>query len=257
VLGTAHVFEAARLSQHVRSIVNVTTDKCYANQEWCWGSREDDRLGGHDPYSNSKACSELLTEAYRASFYRAASIGLASARAGNVIGGGDWAEDRLLPDIMRACINQTSLTVRNPNAIRPWQHVLEPLSGYLLLAEQLATHPHHYAEAWNFGPLDNDARSVAWIVDFVTRHWHQPIDWTLDVTKQVHEAHRLRLDCSKAMDSLGWKPRWNLEQALSQTITWYAAFDAQACLHEVTLEQIKQYRLLSEREKLTEEWCNE
>ena len=243
VMGTVHVLEAARRVSSVSVMVNITTDKCYENQEWFWGYRETDRLGGHDPYSNSKACAELVTSAYRKSFYSQASIGLASARAGNVIGGGDWAVDRLVPDIMRACIHQTSIKIRNPQAIRPWQHVLDPLHGYLLLAEKLFKEPSNYSEGWNFGPHAEDIKSVRWIADYLTNCWGNEIHW--DSISQdhdaVHEAMQLRLDCAKAHAKLAWQPRWNLQRALTETVQWYKAFEAKTDLKLFTLQQINQF----------------
>ncbi|MGC1183366.1 CDP-glucose 4,6-dehydratase [Legionella sp.] len=239
VMGTVHILEAARQVGCVKTIINVTTDKCYDNKEWHWGYRENDRLGGYDPYSNSKACSELVTNAYRMSYFNSTSIGLASARAGNVIGGGDWAEDRLIPDIIRACRNKISVSIRNPHALRPWQHVLEPLSGYLLLAERVHYEPSIYADAWNFGPNENDVQPVRWIADFIVKHWNQPASWILDKDHHAHEATSLKLDCSKSQSLLGWRPRWDLEKGLKETVEWYQAFFSNADIREKTIAQIK------------------
>ena len=241
VMGTVHVLEAARQVGSVRAIVNVTTDKCYENKEWHWGYRENDSLGGYDPYSNSKACAELVTNAYRSSYFNSDKIGLASARAGNVIGGGDWACDRLIPDIIRSFMNTESVMIRNPHAIRPWQHVLEPLSGYLLLAEKLYHEPTVYAGGWNFGPNDDDAKPVSWIVDYIVAHWRQGARWNLDVAQQLHEASYLKLDCSKAKSLLGWQPRWDLQQGLQKTIDWYQALLAQTDIRECTISQIAHF----------------
>ncbi|WP_419419977.1 CDP-glucose 4,6-dehydratase [Legionella sp. D16C41] len=238
VLGTVHVLEAARQVGSVKTIVNITTDKCYENQEWHWGYRENDKLGGYDPYSNSKACAELVTNAYRSSYFNDTGIGLASARAGNVIGGGDWAEDRLIPDIMRACIKQNPILIRNPHSIRPWQHVLEPLYGYLLLAEKLHKDPACFAQGWNFGPNEADAKPVDWIVDFIVRHWGQQASWYLDDKKHLHEATYLKLDCSKAKSQLNWQPQWTLEKGLLETISWYQAFQASENMRTKTVNQI-------------------
>lgn len=241
VLGTVHVLEAARQVGSVKTIVNVTTDKCYDNKEWHWGYRENDRLGGYDPYSNSKACAELVTSAYRHSYFNATSIGLASARAGNVIGGGDWADDRLIPDIIRACSDKIPASIRHPQSLRPWQHVMEPLSGYLLLAEKLDQEPSIYADAWNFGPDEKDARPVSWIADFIVKHWNTPASWILEGDNRLHEATYLKLDCSKAKSLLGWQPQWNLERGLKETIDWYQAFFSNAAMQDKTIQQIKQF----------------
>jgi CDP-glucose 4,6-dehydratase len=238
VMGTVHVLEAARQVDSVKTIINVTTDKCYENQEWYWGYRENDTLGGYDPYSNSKACAELVTSAYRSSYFNLTGIGLASARAGNVIGGGDWADDRLIPDIIRACMEQRAVSIRNPSAIRPWQHVLEPLNAYLLLAEKLYFDPAAYAAGWNFGPEENDVKPVGWIADYIVKRWSQASSWALDEQTHPHEATYLKLDCSKARAQLGWQPRWDIKKGLSETIDWYQAFQAEENMREKTIEQI-------------------
>lgn len=239
VLGTAHVLEAARHAPDLRAIVSVTSDKCYDNREWPWGYRENDPLGGHDPYSSSKGCAELVSAAYRDSFLAPRGIALATARAGNVIGGGDWAEDRLIPDILRAIEAGHPVNIRSPEAIRPWQHVLEPLAGYLLLAERLYDDGPAHALAWNFGPADADARPVRWIVEQLTRAWGEGAAWQLDAAPQPHEAHYLKLDCSKARQQLGWQPRWDLSRALRATLEWHkdalAGVDPRAlCLRQIT-----------------------
>jgi len=246
VMGTVHVLEAARQTQSVRVIINVTTDKCYDNREWPWGYRENEPLGGHDPYSNSKGCSELVTAAYRNSFfhpdkYQEHGVAIASARAGNVIGGGDWAEDRLIADIMRAITNKEALNIRNPNAIRPWQHVLEPLAGYLKLAQTLYEQGTGYAEAWNFGPNDEDAKPVQWIVEYLTQAWGKGTRWNLDNGSHPHEAHYLKLDCSKAKARLKWEPKWRLDMALDKIIDWQKHYQQGSDMKVVTLEQIAQY----------------
>ncbi len=240
VMGTVHVLEAARLCGSVRSIINVTTDKCYDNKEWCWGYRETDALGGFDPYSSSKASAELVTSSYRRSFFDESSIGLASVRAGNVLGGGDWAEARLIPDVIRAFIKQEPLVVRNPTAIRPWQHVLEPLSGYLMLAEQLYQ-SQAFADAWNFGPDEGDAQSVQWILDYIASRWPGAAKSVLASSPQVHEAQYLKLDCAKAKSVLGWVPRWDLKRGLEETIHWYQAYLNGASMHQQTLAQIESF----------------
>jgi CDP-glucose 4,6-dehydratase len=241
VMGTVHVLEAARQVGSVRAIVNVTTDKCYENQEWVWGYREDEPMGGYDPYSNSKGCSELVTSAYRRSFFQGSGIALASARAGNVIGGGDWAADRLVPDILRAFERSQPVVIRNPHSIRPWQHVLEPLSGYMVLAERLFEQDRAFAEGWNFGPQDKDARPVSWIVEHMVNSWAEGSSWRLDGGEHPHEAHYLKLDISKARARLGWEPRWSLDVALDHIVTWHRAWLAREDVRALSLRQIEQY----------------
>lgn len=246
VMGTAHVLEAARQVGTARAIVVVTTDKCYENREWAWPYRETDRLGGHDPYSNSKACAELLATAYRSSYFPPVEhnrhgVGLATVRAGNVIGGGDWAEDRLIPDMMRAFQEGRAVRIRYPKAVRPWQHVLEPLRGYLRLAEALYEDGAGYGEGWNFGPDPSDARPVEWIVEHLSRSWGEGARWELETQTQPHEAGCLKLDCSKAAARLGWKPRLCLREALSLTAEWYRARQAGEPMRDFTLAQIEAY----------------
>ena len=246
VMGTVHLLEAVRNTPGVRAVVNITSDKCYENREWDWGYRESDHLGGHDPYSNSKGCAELVTAAYRNSFfnpekYSNHGVALASARAGNVIGGGDWAQDRLIPDIMRAIEQGQAVHIRSPYAIRPWQHVLEPLGGYLLLAEKLYTGGVAYAGAWNFGPHDEDARPVQWIVEQLAALWGNGASWQLDGHPHPHEAHYLKLDCSKAKARLDWHPRWHLENTLGAIIDWHRAYRDGKEMRAFSLGQIQQY----------------
>jgi CDP-glucose 4,6-dehydratase len=241
VMGTVHVLEAARQAGSVKAIVNITTDKCYENREWVWGYREDEPMGGHDPYSNSKGCAELVSSAYRKSFLKEAGIAMATARAGNVIGGGDWALDRLVPDILRALEKHESVLIRSPHAIRPWQHVLEPLSGYLLLAERLYIHGQLDAEGWNFGPHDEDARPVQWIVEHLCEHWGGGATWTLQPGDHPHEASFLKLDISKARQRLQWTPRWTLETALKHITEWHQAWLKGQDMRAVCLAQINQY----------------
>lgn len=245
VMGSLHVFEAARKVGTVRAIVNVTTDKCYQNREWLWGYREDEPMGGFDPYSSSKGCSELLTSAYRQSFFNGQGIALASARAGNVIGGGDWAEDRLVPDILRAFERGEPVVVRNPGAIRPWQHVLEPLSGYLALAERLYDEGQAWAEAWNFGPEDRDALPVEWILNHMVAAWGGDARWTLDAGQHPHEATYLKLDISKVRARLGWSPRWSLPAALEQIVAWHRAWMAGSDMRDHCLAEIARYTEIS------------
>ena len=240
VMGVVHLLEAVRATPGVQAVVNVTTDKCYENREWVWGCRENEALGGFDPYSSSKGCAELETAAYRRSFLEQAGVALASARAGNVIGGGDWAEDRLIPDFLRAMDAGAPLKIRSPQSTRPWQHVLEPLSGYLTLAERLCTEGMPFAEAWNFGPNDADARPVRWIVERLAE-MRQDVKWQCDETLQPHEAQYLKLDSSKAKDRLGWQPRWRLHDALHKTLEWHQAWRNGADMHALTLAQIAQY----------------
>jgi CDP-glucose 4,6-dehydratase len=241
VLGTVHVLEAARNIQTIKAIVVVTTDKCYENNEWAWGYRENERMGGHDPYSNSKGCAELVSSAYRSSFLQSNGIALATARAGNVIGGGDWSVDRLVPDILRAFEQDLPVTIRNPHATRPWQHVLEPLSGYLKLAEQLVVHGQAFAEAWNFGPKDEDARPVQWIVEHMVTIWGKDANWIQDIGSHPHEANYLKLDISKAKARLGWHPIWPLPTALEHICNWHRDWLANKDMNQICISQIQQY----------------
>jgi CDP-glucose 4,6-dehydratase len=244
VMGTVNLLESVRTvvqkGINIKAVVNVTTDKCYNNQEWTWGYRENDVLGGYDPYSNSKACSELVTDAYRNSFFQN-GVSLASARAGNVIGGGDWAADRLLPDCFRTLQSGGKITVRNPHAIRPWQHVLDPLSGYLVLAEKLYTEGTPFAQGWNFGPDDGDGKTVEWIVEQICAKWGTSASYEVVTGPHPHEAHYLRLDCSKAKFKLGWYPRWNVEQAIDKSVEWTRAYLAKKDVKAVCLQQINEY----------------
>ena len=242
IMGTVHVLEAARRVSSVRAIVNVTTDKCYENRELDWAYREDEAMGGYDPYSSSKACSELVTSAYRRSFFREKNIAIASARAGNVIGGGDWAADRLIPDILRAFEKSQPVIIRNPNSIRPWQHVLEPLSGYLVLAEKLYLNGQTFAEGWNFGPYPDDARSVQWIVDQFVKTWGRGVGWTMTDEHHPHEAGFLKLDISKAETRLKWSPKWDLKTAIDKIIDWHLQWLDGADVQSKCLEQIKEYQ---------------
>ena len=250
VMGLVNLFEAVRATPGVRAVLNVTSDKCYDNKEWAWGYRENDRLGGFDPYSNSKACAELVTAAYRNSYFNADryaehGVALASARAGNVVGGGDWARDRLIPDILRAIERGEPVAIRNPGAIRPWQHVLEPLSGYLMLAQKLAEEGTAWNEGWNFGPYEGDVKPVAWIVEHIAKTWGQGASWQLDSADHPHEAHYLKLDCSKARGTLGWKPRWHIGQTIERIVEWHKAREQGADMRQVSLQQIEQYSTLT------------
>lgn len=251
VMGTVHMLEAVRGCSSVRAVVNVTTDKCYENREWVWGYRENEPMGGFDPYSNSKGCSELVTAAYRQSFFTRVTNhegsnppSVATARAGNVIGGGDWATDRLIPDCIGSLLAGEPVHIRNPHAIRPWQHVLEPLSGYMTLAQKLYTVGPDFAEGWNFGPLDDDAKPVEWIVQRLCEQWHTSASYKIDDGNHPHEAHYLKLDCSKAHIRLGWQPRWNLDQALTGIIEWVKAYSSGDDMRRCCLEQIASYEKL-------------
>jgi len=246
VMGTVHLLEAVRTTPGIRAVVNVTTDKVYENREWVWGYRENDRLGGHDPYSNSKACSEMVTEAYRLSFfpkeqYGAHGVAVASARAGNVFGGGDWANDRLVPDCMRALLGGQEIVIRRPAAVRPWQHVLEPLRGYLLLAQRLFEEGPVFAEAWNFGPGEDGARTVAWIADRLTTRFPGARGVRIDGGASPHETTFLHLDCSKVKARLGWEPLVTLEQGLEMTAEWFERRQKGEDVREITLEQVANF----------------
>lgn len=249
VMGTVHLLEAARVTPGIKAVVNITSDKCYENRESSLGSqglhhsqgyREDEPMGGHDPYSSSKGCAELVTAAYRHAFLANAGVPVATARAGNVIGGGDWAADRLVPDLLRAIDSGTKLAIRSPRAVRPWQHVLEPLSGYLALAERLYAEGAAVAEAWNFGPSEEDVQTVQWIVEHLASR-RPGLSWTHDASPQPHETGYLKLDSSKARVRLGWKPRWRLQAALDKTLDWHEAWRRGDDMRETTLSQIAEY----------------
>lgn len=242
VIGTANVLESARFCSNLKAIVSVTTDKCYENKEWDWGYRENEPMGGHDPYSSSKGCAELVTAAYRKSYFNTNdTANVASARAGNVIGGGDWAEDRLIPDILRAFQKKEPVVIRNPLSTRPWQHVLEPISGYLVLAEALASNKgHEFAEGWNFGPLDEDAKPVNWILDVMVAKWGEGVSWKLDKNNNPHEAGFLKLDISKAKNRLKWEPKWKLEETINSIIDWQQRQPKDSA-RDLCLEQINEF----------------
>lgn len=245
VMGTVNLFEAVETCPSVKAAVNVTTDKCYENKEWVRGYREQEPLGGYDPYSNSKACSELVTAAYRNSYFNPTdrgkhAVGIATARAGNVIGGGDWASDRLIPDCVRSLLKNETITIRNPRAIRPWQHVLEPLSGYLQLAQALYRDGSVFSEAWNFGPDERDARPVEWIVRTLCAKWGSGA-FEVDKGNHPHEAHYLKLDCSKVKARLGWQPRWSLERSLDSIVEWTRAYEGKKPVLDVCMKQIEAY----------------
>lgn len=251
VMGTVNLLEAVRQVGGVRVVVNVTSDKCYENREWVWGYRENEPMGGYDPYSSSKGCAELVTAAYRNSFfnprnYSEHGVAVATARAGNVIGGGDWASDRLVPDILKSLIAGEVVMIRHPHATRPWQHVLEPLNGYLTLAEHLYQDGLKYCEAWNFGPDESDVKPVAWIVEQIISLWGDDGAWEQIKIAELHEARCLKLDCSKAHTHLGWKPKVNLKTALAWVVDWAKSFQGEANMRNVTESQIQQFMKLTD-----------
>jgi len=246
VMGTVTLLEVIRHVQGIKAVVNVTTDKCYENREWHWGYRENEPMGGYDPYSNSKGCSELVTSAFRSSFFNPEEYGkhgvaIATARAGNVIGGGDWADDRLIPDFIKAISKGKEVKIRSPYAIRPWQHVLEPLNGYITLAEKLYNEGVKFAEAWNFGPDDKDAKSVEWIMKTICNYWGEGASYSIDNNPQPHEANYLKLDCSKAKNELGWLPSWDIEKTLKSIVDWNKALLKGENIREITERQIEEY----------------
>jgi CDP-glucose 4,6-dehydratase len=249
VMGSVHLLESIRQVGSVKVVLNVTSDKCYENREWSWGYREDEAMGGYDPYSNSKGCAELVTAAYRSSFfnpehYDQHGVAIASARAGNVIGGGDWASDRLIPDFIRAIVAGETVIIRSPDAIRPWQHVLEPLSGYLALAEILYTKGSEFSEAWNFGPADGDAKSVEWIISQLVSNWGDGARFKVDASAaNLHEAHFLKLDCSKARMNLDWKPQWDASEAIKRVCNWHKAYMNGDDMKAYTLSEIDQHQV--------------
>jgi CDP-glucose 4,6-dehydratase len=240
VIGTAKVLEVARSCINLKAIVNITTDKCYENDGRSQGYKENDPMGGYDPYSSSKGCAELVASAYRRSFLQEHGIGLASVRAGNVIGGGDWADDRLIPDILKSFENGSPVIIRNPQATRPWQHVLEPLSGYLVLAQKLYQNPKEYAEGWNFGPNEQDVKPVDWILDKMISKWPNS-SWELDKSSSPHEAGFLKLDISKAKSKLGWSPLWSLSDTLEKIVNWHQAWLNKEDMQAVCVAEIKEY----------------
>ena len=246
VMGTVHILEACRHTKSITSILNVTTDKCYENREWHWGYRENEPMGGYDPYSNSKGCSELVTTSYRNSYFNQAKysehgVAIATARAGNVIGGGDWAVDRLIPDFIRSISKGTEVIIRSPFAIRPWQHVLEPLTGYLMLASKLYAEGPKYSEGWNFGPDDKDAKNVEWITKTICEYWGEGTRYRIDTHPQPHEANYLKLDCSKAKAELDWFPKWSIETTLKSIVDWNKSFLNKEDMRIITEKQISNY----------------
>ena len=246
VMGTVHVLECVRLTSSAKVVLNITTDKCYENMKWVWGYREGDPLGGYDPYSNSKSCAEFVSAGYRSSFFNVEKftehgVAIATARAGNVIGGGDWSSNRLIPEILSAFTRGEIAKIRNPNAIRPWQYVMEPLRGYLKLAELLFCDGPSYSEAWNFGPCDSDAKTVSWISTELAGLWGQDARWEIDCIKYPHEAQILKLDISKASARLNWQPALSLQVALSMIVDWTKQRNSGANIRELTMSQINYY----------------
>ncbi len=242
VLGTANLLEAARFVKSVRAVIVITSDKCYENKESDYAYKESDPLGGYDPYSSSKACAEIVTAAYRNSFFTDFNVAVASARAGNVIGGGDWAADRLVPDCVKAWIKNKTVVIRYPKAIRPWQHVLEPLAGYIILAEKLCKYGKKFARAWNFGPDEKNTKNVAFVVDNIAKLWGKKAKWKVTDAKQPHEAMLLKLNCSMTKTKLEWKPCWDIEKTLEKTVQWYKAYlENPQSVFDTTVEQINTY----------------
>ena len=254
IMGTVNLLEAVRNCSSVRSVVNITTDKCYENKEWLWSYRENEPLGGYDPYSSSKACSELVTSSFTNSFFNPKSyeihgVAIATARAGNVIGGGDWSKDRLIPDILNSVINKQPVKLRNPRSVRPWQHVLEPLDGYLKLAQKLYEAGGEYSSAWNFGPKEEDAKSVGWVCIRLLEMMGAPLSYeTLGEADAPHEAHILKLNISKAMELLGWQPKTSILQGISMVANWTKEFNRGADMLEFSLNQIFEYESLIRNE---------
>lgn len=247
VMGTVHLLNALRKVKNLRAVVNVTTDKVYENREWEWGYREIERLGGYDPYSSSKSCSELVTNAFRQSFFHTQSFSgsccaLASARAGNIVGGGDWATDRLIPDMLRGFELKASIEIRNPDSIRPWQYVLAPLSGYLILAQKLFESGRDYEGAWNFGPGSEDTHTVRWIADYLVKEWGEGAAWHTTKSIHPHETKCLKLDCSKANSRLNWHSTWSLEHSLKRILAWHKAYLANENMQDYSLREIHEYQ---------------
>jgi len=245
VMGTVNILEAVRKVKNIRVVLNVTTDKCYENKEWHWAYRENEPLGGYDPYSNSKACSELVTSSFRSSFfnpenYQIHKTVLVTARAGNVIGGGDWSSDRLIPDFIRSIISEEKVEIRNPTAIRPWQHVLDCLSGYLTLIEKASDSEGRLSGAWNFGPEESDARDVKWIIEQLCKKWGNA-EYIINKEASLHEANYLKLDCSKSKNELSWYPRWNIETALDKVVEWNKSFIKNENVKEICIRQLNDY----------------
>ncbi|MBT5551556.1 MAG: CDP-glucose 4,6-dehydratase [Nitrospina sp.] len=250
VMGTVNVLESARHTDCVQIVLIVTSDKCYENKEWVWGYRENEPMGGYDPYSSSKGCAELVTLAYKKSYFKDGgspfkNIGVASVRAGNVIAGGDWAKDRLIPDLIKAFIEKQPACIRNPNAIRPWQFVLEPINGYLTVVEKLWKDKFKYSGAWNFGPNEDDAKPVSWVVKQLATQWGADAKWGAVPTAYPHEANDLKLNCSKARSQLGWNPRLSLSSTLTWIVDWYKCYHDGKDIQEITQKQIADYQSIA------------
>lgn len=242
IIGTINLLEAVRFIDSVKTIINVTSDKCYQNQELDRGYHEEDNLGGYDPYSSSKACSEMVTQAYSYSYLKNRGVNIATARAGNVIGGGDWSKDRLVPDVVNACVKNQNILLRYPNALRPWQHVLEPLHGYLTLAKQLYEALPSYMQAWNFGPSEGQDKTVSWLTEAIIKYWGGGIKWIQNSNELKYETHLLRLNSTKARQFLGWKSQWNIETALEKTIEWYQSYFKEENMQKITLAHIDEFQ---------------
>ncbi len=241
-MGTLNILESIRNISSVKACIVVTSDKCYQNNEWNWGYRENDPLGGHDPYSSSKGSCELLVNSYRLSYFTGKNkTKIASVRAGNVIGGGDFSDDRLIPDAVNSFVSKKILKIRSPKSTRPWQHVLEPLGGYILLAQKLISKNSHFDQAWNFGPYPEDIRTVRDVIDIFVKKWGKEFKYKIEKSKNIHEAKLLSLDCSKAIHEMKWRPNWNLEKAIEHTVNWYKAYLQKEDLYNITLIQINEY----------------
>ena len=242
VMGTVNILEAIRATINVKAVLNITSDKCYENKEWVWGYRENDSMGGNDPYSSSKGCAELISSAYRKSFLEKSGIAIASARAGNVIGGGDWSKDRIVPDAISSFKSNKTLMIRFPKATRPWQYVLEPLSGYITLCQQLIKKPKDHMQGWNFGPNEESIKPVSYIADYLANRWGNDAQWQFCMGEHPHEARSLKLDCSKAKKHLNWAPIWSLERTLDETVKWYQAWHSHKDMYDFSLFQIKAFQ---------------
>jgi len=246
IIGTVNLLETIRKISGVKAVVVVTSDKCYENREMDHGYKEEEAMGGYDPYSGSKGCAELVTSSYRNSFFNTSNysehgVAIATARAGNVIGGGDWSRDRLIPDFIRSITSGQTLKIRNPNAVRPWQYVLEPLTGYLILARKLFTEGPGFSQAWNFGPADEDAKNVEWITRTICEMWGDNAAYNVEITNEMHEAGYLKLDCSKAKEKLNWSPRWNIYKALEATVGWNKEWLRSGDARKICMQQINEY----------------
>jgi CDP-glucose 4,6-dehydratase len=248
VMGTVHLMDAVRRTPSAAAVVVITSDKAYDNREWPWGYRETDALGGREPYGNSKACAELVVEAYRRSYFEGAKTGIATVRAGNIIGGGDWAADRLIPDAVRAFADNRILKIRHPNAVRPFQHVLDPVRGMMMLAERVAAQPDMFTSGWNFGPSEDDTRAAGWMAERAAQLWGPSAHWQAEPTAGPHEAKLLVLSSAQAHTRLGWRPTWDAEAALARAVTWYRAFYDGAAMASATQAQINEHEAVASAE---------